>query len=94
VQFKLSLTSNIPDNIIGGFGLFDGIWQHTGWRQLQELQERLKHMPELKQMIFSLGNRPSISGSKLRKIPPQIEGDIIGVSQTTLTPSGILFSSA
>ncbi len=34
-----------------GFGLEDGIWRHTGWAEAPALQEQIRHMPALKQMV-------------------------------------------
>eukprot|EP01041_Mallomonas_annulata_P004719 gene4719-9363_t len=56
----------------GGFGLFDGIWKHQGWKQITSIQEQLRNMPELKDLVSSLGRRPSTRGDLLQKYPPQL----------------------
>ena len=35
----------------GGFGLFDGVWKHAGWKQMMEIQNQLRNMPELKLLV-------------------------------------------
>lgn len=35
-----------------GFGLEDGIWRHTGWAEAPALQEQIRRMPALKQMVL------------------------------------------
>ena len=55
-----------------GFGLNDGIWGHSGWKVMPALQARLSKMPELRQLISSLGKRPSAEGKELQKFPPQV----------------------
>lgn len=54
-----------------GFGIFDGIWKHTGWQSMKAVREKLRSMKELKQVINALGKRPSIKGLEYRKSPPQ-----------------------
>jgi MoxR-like ATPase/uncharacterized protein with von Willebrand factor type A (vWA) domain len=56
----------------GGFGLFDSVWQDVGWKVVEELQKRVKEMKELRQLIRSLGRRPSLKGDASLKLPPQI----------------------
>lgn len=55
----------------GGFGLFDGIWSHTGWTQVRKIQQELKQMKQLQQLVRRIGRRPSVEGTLLSKIPPQ-----------------------
>lgn len=72
----------------GGFGLFDGVWQHTGWVQIKNLQEQLREMPELRDLIQSLGRRSSVDGKELRKSLPQIESSTssLGVARSPYSP--------
>jgi hypothetical protein len=54
------------------FGLQDGVWQHSGWRQLPDLQNRLANMVELRDMMKQLGRRPSAEGTDgMRRFAPQ-----------------------
>jgi len=62
------VTANSPY----GFGLSDGIWSHSGWEMMAPLQARLTKMPELRQLISSLGKRPSAEGKDRQKFPPQV----------------------
>jgi hypothetical protein len=55
----------------GGFGLSDGIWKHQGWKMMKSLQDVLQSMDELKDLISSLGRRPSSKGKYYDKYPPQ-----------------------
>ena len=61
-----------------GFGTEDGVWQHTGWKTLTQLQqEQLASMPELKQLLNQLGRRPTAQQSDAmhrfapRKLDPE-----------------------
>lgn len=56
----------------GGFGLFDGIWRNDGWGVVKELQARLKTMRELRELVRSLGRRPSATGECMKRTPPQV----------------------
>ena len=42
-----------------GFGLSDGIWSHTGWKVLADIQNQLLTMDELQQLMKKLGRRPT-----------------------------------
>ncbi len=42
-----------------GFGIHDGIWSHTGWKEIPKLQQELANAPQLKELVQSLGRRPS-----------------------------------
>lgn len=46
-----------------GFGLSDGVWSHTGWEIIPQLQKELSDIPELQDLIRSLGRRPSAEES-------------------------------
>jgi MoxR-like ATPase len=41
------------------FGLQDGIWQHSGWKIIPSLQRQLQSMIELRDMVKSIGRRPT-----------------------------------
>jgi hypothetical protein len=56
----------------GGYGLHDGIWQHSGWRAIPHLQRRLAMMPELQRLMTQLGRRPTAQGDSMHKFSPQI----------------------
>ena len=53
------------------FGLQDGIWQHTGWKVLNELQRELAAMTELRTMVKSLGRRPASQGVNYHRFSPR-----------------------
>jgi MoxR-like ATPase len=56
------------------FGLDDGIWQHTGWKLLPDLQRQLQSMLELNELIQKLGRRPTVDTSidrRLHRFPPR-----------------------
>ena len=43
-----------------GFGLHDGVWQHSGWKRLEQIQQdQLASIPELKRLMKDIGRRPS-----------------------------------
>lgn len=54
-----------------GFGIDDGIWQHSGWKQIPPLQRELASMTELKSMIKELGRRPTAKGRTLERFMPR-----------------------
>jgi hypothetical protein len=54
-----------------GFGLQDGIWEHTGWQDLPALQRELASMTELREMMKILGRRPTAEGSDIRRFAPR-----------------------
>ena len=55
------------------FGLQDGIWQHSGWKILPSLQRKLQSMVELRDMIKSIGRRPTANenNDKLYRFAPR-----------------------
>lgn len=71
----------------GGFGLFDGVWTHTGWKPLKTMKKDLK---ELKDLLRQLGKRPSVHGREMKKYPPQVESTKdkapLGVSRSMYSP--------
>ena len=54
-----------------GFGLQDGIWKHSGWKPLPDLQRRISSMPELRDLLSQLGRRPSVEGKDNRLFRPR-----------------------
>jgi len=54
-----------------GFGLNDGVWSHSGWSMIPQLQRRLSDMPELRELVKALGKRPAAQGKDMEKFPPQ-----------------------
>jgi hypothetical protein len=54
-----------------GLGLHDGIWKHSGWRPLPDLQRRISSMPELRDLLSQLGRRPSAEGKDNRRFRPR-----------------------
>lgn len=54
-----------------GFGLQDGIWKHSGWKPLPDLQRRISSMPELRNLLSQLGRRPSVEGTDNRLFRPR-----------------------
>jgi len=55
-----------------GFGLNDGVWSHSGWSMIPQLQRRLSDMPELRELVKALGKRPAAQGKDMEKFPPQV----------------------
>ena len=48
---------------VNGFGLQDGIWKHTAWRLIPELQRQIASMPELRDLMKQLGRHPTADNS-------------------------------
>ena len=44
------------------FSTADGLWQHNGWTALETVQQQLKQMSELSELISNLGQRASCDG--------------------------------
>ncbi|KAL7519032.1 hypothetical protein ACHAWX_003830 [Stephanocyclus meneghinianus] len=83
-----------------GFGLHDGIWEHSGWEPLPELQKRLAKMPELRNLLSQLGRRPSVEGKINRFLPRKksySSDDMLSVQVDNFNPtsvSGLCYSSS
>jgi hypothetical protein len=76
-----------------GFALFDGIWKHSGWKQIKDLQVQLKDMRELRALMRSIGRRPSVEGKEMRKYPPQQPAKVkeapMGVAMSPQAPTQV-----
>ncbi|EJK49119.1 hypothetical protein THAOC_32037, partial [Thalassiosira oceanica] len=76
-----------------GFGLQDGVWSHTGWRPLPELQRTLSQIPELKELLGRLGKRPSSLGEDMKRFQKRTrsfsQDDQIGVELDPLDPTAL-----
>ena len=44
-------------------GFNDGIWHHTGWKELPDLQQHVSTLPKLKELMERIGGRPTVSSS-------------------------------
>jgi MoxR-like ATPase len=55
------------------FGLHDGLWQHTGWNVIPDLQDRIASMAELRHLLNRLGRRPTAERSQraTHRFPPR-----------------------
>lgn len=49
-----------------GFGLNDGIWEHTGWTVIPKIQYHMSLMPELRNLMNSIGRRSTSQASTSR----------------------------
>ena len=68
----LNVQDQNGEGAAAGFGLHDGIWKHTGWCQIPELQKQISSMPELRDLLKDLGRRPTAENSdKLNKFSPR-----------------------
>lgn len=48
---------------VEGFGLQDGVWQHSGWEQMPDLRRQIASMAELRELMNQIGRRPTAEGS-------------------------------
>lgn len=104
---KVSTGAQLVDKLFGyhrqtcsiaGYGTSDGIWQHTGWKLLPHLLNQVSRMPELRQLLQSLGRRPAVEGpqrrlSRRRRASVGMEGPVAdenGVAVTGLSLSSSL----
>ena len=50
----------------------DGIWQHTGWREIPALQKQIASIPELKHLMRDIGRKPTAENSdEVHKFAPR-----------------------
>lgn len=52
-----------------GYTPYDGIWKHSGWKQCKDINNQLRDMKELKELINNIGYRSNINdkNNKIRK---------------------------
>jgi hypothetical protein len=69
-----------------GFDITKGLWQQTGWRELDSLRKKLEELRELRDLVRSLG-RGSGRGP-LRRAPRQRErrGMPVGLVRSPMEP--------
>ena len=76
-----------------GFGIEDGVWKHSGWESLPDLQQRLSSMPELRNLLSRLGRRPSSEGEDIRRFQRRkisySNDDMIGVESDPSNPASV-----
>ena len=76
-----------------GFGVHDGIWQHSGWRPIPDLQRRISYIPELRELLSRLGRRPSAEGRAGRRFKDRKRSysheDMMGVELDILDPTSV-----
>ncbi|GFH55543.1 hypothetical protein CTEN210_12019 [Chaetoceros tenuissimus] len=55
-----------------GFGIEDGIWKNSGWKEIPALQKQISSMHELKDLMNNIGRRPTAENSnEIRKFAPR-----------------------
>jgi MoxR-like ATPase len=63
---------NSSGDAMAGFGLEDGIWKHTGWREIPALQNQIASMQELQELMKAIGRRPTAENSnEIHKFSPR-----------------------
>jgi len=69
----LSTTSQDEDvPASAGFGIEDGVWKHSGWHVIPQLQRQISGMSELKDLVRNLGRRPTVEKSDaIHKFTPR-----------------------
>ena len=76
-----------------GFGIEDGVWKHSGWESLPDLQQKLSSMPELRDLLSQLGRRPSAEGDDIRRFQRRKRSysndDMIGVESDSSNPASV-----
>lgn len=70
-----------------GFDASSGLWQESGWEELESLRRKLERLKELRELVRSLG-RGSGKGP-LKRAPAQVEKPTMpmGVIRSSLEPS-------
>ncbi len=53
-----------------GFDLSQGLWQNSGWKEVEDLRRKLEQLTELRDLVRSLGR----AGGKgpLRRAPEEV----------------------
>jgi hypothetical protein len=76
-----------------GFGIEDGVWKHSGWELLPDLQLKLSSMPELRGLLSRLGRRQSSEGGEVRRFKQRkrsySKNHMIGVQSDPSNPSSV-----
>ena len=76
-----------------GFGIEDGVWKHSGWESLPNLQQKLSSMPELRDLLSRLGRRPSSEGKDIRRFQRRkisySSDDMLGVESDPSNPASV-----
>lgn len=68
----LDIADNNDKANMAGFGLEDGVWKHTGWKQIPALQDQISDIQELKELMKSIGRRPTAENSEeVNKFAPR-----------------------
>ena len=88
--------------LVQGFGLEAGVWQHSGWSILPELQRQVANMTELRDLLKKLGRRPTVlesSQGRMHRFPPRVsdpEGSVGAQLDATARSSvtGLTLSSS
>ncbi|KAL7553708.1 hypothetical protein ACHAWF_017043 [Thalassiosira exigua] len=77
----------------GGFGVQDGIWQHSGWEPVQDLQRKISSLIELRHLLLRLGRRQSAKGRDIRRFRQRRRSnspnDMIGVELDQMEPTSL-----
>lgn len=69
---EMNIQEDENDEAMAGFGLEDGIWKHTGWNKIPDLQNHINSMQELKDLMKALGRRPTAENSdEMNKFAPR-----------------------
>ena len=72
---------------ISGYGFHDGIWEHSGWKTIPTLQQQISKIPKLKELIQTLGKRPTtLNSNRYDKFIPRIK-DNQGMLGATYDPT-------
>ena len=68
----LDMNHDYGDDGVTGFGLEDGVWKHTGWEEIPEVQNQISSMPELRNLLNEIGRRPTSENSdRIHKFAPR-----------------------
>lgn len=63
---------NNNHNLVDAFGFQDGIWQHSSWCIIPQLQQQIHSIQELRTLLHTLGRRPTVqTNSKMYHFPPR-----------------------
>ena len=68
-------SSGLPSNMLAsasltklrGYTPYDGIWKHSGWKQCKDINNQLRDMKELKELINNIGYRSNINNDNNKK---------------------------
>jgi len=71
----------------GGLSPADGLWQESGWSELEKVQTRVECLPALRFFFADVGRRAAPEGPRRGKLPRQLPAPPPFASGVTISPN-------